>query len=119
MTKGKDYQAAADWAEHDMTLKLSSTTPLRGEAAVRMAEPHWCGPWAAGPRSTQTQSLGSTPPRGRSAYQKTSTPNSTKSPPHRTRPSEIMRAALTEYRKHAEAGQPHPARLATWIGGAW
>jgi len=25
----KDYQAAADWAEHDMTLKPASTTALR------------------------------------------------------------------------------------------
>ena len=34
MTKERDYQAAANWAEHDMTLKPSSTTALRGEAAA-------------------------------------------------------------------------------------
>ena len=34
MTKEKDYQAAADWAEHDMTLKPGTTTALRGEAAA-------------------------------------------------------------------------------------
>ena len=34
MTKQKDYQAAADWAEHDMTLKPGTTTALRGEAAA-------------------------------------------------------------------------------------
>lgn len=30
----KDYQQAADWAEHDMTLKPSSTTALRGPDAA-------------------------------------------------------------------------------------
>src|SRR5665647_3008532 len=49
-----------------------------------MAEPHWNERWAADPRSTRTPSLGSTPARGKSAYLTTSTPNSTKSPPHRT-----------------------------------
>ena len=34
MTKEKDYQAAADWAEHDMALKHGRTTALRGEAAA-------------------------------------------------------------------------------------
>jgi len=34
MTKEKDYQAAADWAEHDMSLKPGSRTALRGEAAA-------------------------------------------------------------------------------------
>ena len=49
-----------------------------------MAEPHWSARRAADPRSTRTPSLGSTPARGKSAYPTTSTPNSTKSPPHRT-----------------------------------
>lgn len=30
----KDYQQAADWAEHDMTLNPASATALRGEAAA-------------------------------------------------------------------------------------
>lgn len=30
----KDYQQAAEWAEHDMTLKPASATALRGEAAA-------------------------------------------------------------------------------------
>ncbi len=30
----EDYQQAADWAEHDMTLKPASTTALRGAAAA-------------------------------------------------------------------------------------
>lgn len=34
MSKPKDYHAAADWAEHDMTLAESSTTALRGEEAA-------------------------------------------------------------------------------------
>lgn len=34
MSKRKDYQAAADWAENDMTLKPTSATALRGEAAA-------------------------------------------------------------------------------------
>jgi len=32
--KEKSYQQAAEWAEHDMTLKPSSTTALRGDAAA-------------------------------------------------------------------------------------
>lgn len=31
---GKDYRQAAEWAERDMTLKPSSTTAVRGEAAA-------------------------------------------------------------------------------------
>jgi hypothetical protein len=34
MATKKDYQAAADWAEHSMNLKPGSTTALRGEAAA-------------------------------------------------------------------------------------
>jgi len=34
VSKPKDYQAAADWAEHDMTLNPTSTTALRGEKAA-------------------------------------------------------------------------------------
>lgn len=30
----KDYQRAAAWAEHDMTLPASSTTAVRGKAAA-------------------------------------------------------------------------------------
>ncbi|WP_448059216.1 hypothetical protein [Cellulomonas hominis] len=30
----KDYSAAADWAEHDMTLPRDSTTARRGQAAA-------------------------------------------------------------------------------------
>ena len=30
----KDYQAAADWAEHEMTLKPNSKTALRGAEAL-------------------------------------------------------------------------------------
>ena len=33
-SEAKDYQQAADWAERDMTLKPSSTTALRGNAAA-------------------------------------------------------------------------------------
>lgn len=34
MTKPKDYRAAADWAEQEMTLTDSSATALRGEEAA-------------------------------------------------------------------------------------
>ncbi len=34
MSKGKDYAAAADWAENEMTLDPASATALRGEAAA-------------------------------------------------------------------------------------
>jgi hypothetical protein len=84
MTNEKHYQTAAGWAEHDMRLKPSSTTALRGEVRQRMAKPHRCGSKAADPGSTQPQSMRSTPARDRSAYLTTSTPNSTKSPPNRT-----------------------------------
>jgi hypothetical protein len=33
MATDKDYQAAADWAEHEMGLKPHSTTARRGAAA--------------------------------------------------------------------------------------
>jgi hypothetical protein len=32
--KKKDYEQAAEWAEHDMALKPASTTALRGQAAA-------------------------------------------------------------------------------------
>ncbi|MGH8890943.1 MAG: ribbon-helix-helix protein, CopG family [Acidothermaceae bacterium] len=32
--KGKDYQRAAEWAEHDTTLAPTSTTARRGDAAA-------------------------------------------------------------------------------------
>ncbi len=32
--QGKDYAAAAAWAEHEMVLPVDSTTALRGEAAA-------------------------------------------------------------------------------------
>src|SRR6185437_1738590 len=35
MANAKDYQAAADWAEHAMTLKPRSTTALRGQDAAK------------------------------------------------------------------------------------
>ena len=35
MANAKDYQAAADWAEHEMTLKPGSTTALRGPDAAK------------------------------------------------------------------------------------
>jgi Ribbon-helix-helix protein, copG family len=35
MANAKDYQAAADWAEHAMTLKPGSTTALRGADAAK------------------------------------------------------------------------------------
>ena len=34
MTTEKDYQAAADWAEHEMTLKPNSRTARRGAIAA-------------------------------------------------------------------------------------
>ena len=34
MTTEKDYQAAADWAEHEMTLKSHSRTARRGAVAA-------------------------------------------------------------------------------------
>ena len=34
MTTKKDYDAAADWAEHDMTLKADSATALHGQSAA-------------------------------------------------------------------------------------
>ena len=35
MANAKDYQTAADWAEHAMTLKPGSTTALRGADAAK------------------------------------------------------------------------------------
>jgi hypothetical protein len=35
MANAKDYQAAADWAEHAMVLKPDSTTALRGADAAK------------------------------------------------------------------------------------
>jgi len=35
MANAKDYQNAADWAEHAMTLKPGSTTALRGDDAAK------------------------------------------------------------------------------------
>ena len=35
MANAKDYQTAADWAEHEMTLKPGSTTALRGADAAK------------------------------------------------------------------------------------
>ena len=35
MANAKDYQAAADWAEHAMTLKPGSATALRGDDAAK------------------------------------------------------------------------------------
>jgi Ribbon-helix-helix protein, copG family len=35
MANAKDYQTAADWAEHEMTLKPGSTTALRGDDAAK------------------------------------------------------------------------------------
>src|ERR1019366_290974 len=35
MANAKDYQTAADWAEHAMTLKPGSTTALRGDDAAK------------------------------------------------------------------------------------
>ena len=35
MGNAKDYRAAADWAEHEMTLKPGSTTALRGQDAAK------------------------------------------------------------------------------------
>ncbi|HEY5200462.1 MAG TPA: hypothetical protein VIJ31_06075 [Acidothermaceae bacterium] len=35
MANAQDYQAAADWAEHAMTLKPGSTTALRGTDAAK------------------------------------------------------------------------------------
>jgi predicted transcriptional regulator len=35
MGKARDYEAAADWAEHTMTLKPKSATALRGDDAAK------------------------------------------------------------------------------------
>jgi hypothetical protein len=35
MANAKDYQTAADWAEHEMTLNPGSTTALRGDDAAK------------------------------------------------------------------------------------
>lgn len=35
MAKARDYEAAANWAEHKMTLKPDSTTVLRGDEAAK------------------------------------------------------------------------------------
>ena len=105
MTKEHGYQAGADWAEHDMTLKPGTTTALRGEAA------------AAHGRAALERALGGQP---------SIDPNAKPGPHSRTRqvrlphdinikldqvaaaqnrrPSEIMRAALAEYLEHAEDG---------------
>lgn len=104
MTKGKDYQAAADWAEHDMTLKPSSTTALRGEAA------------AAQGRAALARALGGRPsidpnakPGQHSRTRQVRLPHDidTKldhlAAAQNRRPSEIMRTALAEYLEHAES----------------
>lgn len=105
MTKEKDYQAAADWAEHDMTLKPSSTTALRGEAAT------------AHGRAALERSLGGRPsidpkakPGQHSRTRQVRLPHdiNTKldqvAAAQKRRPSEIMRAALAEYLEHAKSG---------------
>jgi Ribbon-helix-helix protein, copG family len=105
MTKSKNYQAAADWAEHDMTLKPNSTTALRGEAAAEHG------------RAALERALGGRPSidpsakRGQhSRTRQVRLPNDidTKldevAASQNRRPSEIMRAALAEYLKRAEAG---------------
>jgi len=105
MTKPKDYQAAADWAEHDMTLKPNSTTTLRGEAAAEHG------------RAALERALGGRPsidpsakPGQHSRTRQVRLPNdiNTKldevAAAQNRRPSEIMRAALAEYLEHAETG---------------
>ena len=105
MTKEKDYQAAADWAEHDMTLNPSSTTALRGEAA------------ASHGRAALERALGGRPsidpnakPGQHSRTRQVRLPHdiSTKldqvAAAQNRRPSEIMRAALAEYLEHVEPG---------------
>ena len=97
MTKEKDYQAAADWAEHDMTLKPGTTTALRSEAA------------AAHGRAALERAVGGRPsidpnakPGQHSRMRQVRLPHdiNTKldevAAAQNCRPSEIMRAALAE-----------------------
>ena len=104
MTKQKDYQAAADWAEHDMTLKPGTTTALRGEAAAHG-------------RAALERAQGGRPsidpnakPGQHSRTRQVRLPHdiNTKldqvAAAQNRRPSEIMRAALAEYLEHAEPG---------------
>ena len=105
MTKEKDYRAAADWAEHDMTLNPSSTTALRGEEA------------AAHGKAALDRALGGRPSidpnakpgqHSRTRQVRLSDDINSKldqvAAAQNRRPSEIMRAALAEYLEHTEAG---------------
>ena len=98
----KDYQAAADWAEHDMTLKPASTTALRSAAA------------AAHGRAALERALGGRPsidpnakPGQHSRTRQVRLPadindrlDQTAAAQHR-RASDVMRDALAEYLAHA------------------
>ena len=109
MNSEKDYQAAADWAEHDidwaehdMTLKPASTTALRSAAA------------AAHGRAALERALGGRPsidpnakPGQHSRTRQVRLPadindrlDQTAAAQHR-RASDVMRDALAEYLAHA------------------
>ncbi len=68
MSTKNDYTAAAEWAEHEMTLPHNSATAVRGEEAPSTGDPCLSAPWVGGPRSTRTQHPGSTPAFARCAY---------------------------------------------------
>ena len=73
MSTEQDYDAAAEWAEKDMTLAPGSTTALRGTAAVC-----WNGRPVAVPLSTRQPVQGTVPGYARSAFRPTSAPGSTR-----------------------------------------
>lgn len=101
----QDYAQAAEWAEHEMTLKPSSTTALRGPAA------------ATAGRELLERSTGGRPPLDPNAAPGQHSPvRQVRLPPavneqlaavaaaeHR-RPSDVIRTALTDYLA------THPAR---------
>jgi len=58
----KDCQQAAEWAEHDMTVKSASATALRGEAAATFARSSRSRANVADARrSTRRRQQGNTP----------------------------------------------------------
>ncbi|MFD7156186.1 hypothetical protein ACFV9C_16380 [Kribbella sp. NPDC059898] len=102
----KDYDGAAEWAEHDMNLPANSRTSLRGADAADFG------------RELVERSRGGRPsidpdaaPGERSPVRQVRLPRALDADleafasSRRRKPSEIMREALTEYlESHREAG---------------
>jgi hypothetical protein len=103
--KDKDYDAAAEWAEHDMTLPSGSKTARRGEDA------------AAFGRDLVERSQGGRPsidptarPGEKSPVRQVRLPRALNADledyaaSHHLRPSDVLRDALSEYLSTRRAG---------------